>query len=93
MIIGCLSLCLLNFMGGYLVIANPELFYYLSLPFVLANLCLLYLIIVKEQFKMLFIYRENPLKARLYLLYSYILFLFLFLFLLLFLLLLLCLCE
>ena len=52
MIIGCLSLCLLNFMGGYLVIANPELFYYLSLPFVLANLCLLYLIIVKEQFKM-----------------------------------------
>lgn len=48
MIIDCLSLCLLNFMGGYLVITSPEFFYYLSLPFVIANLCLLYLIIVKE---------------------------------------------
>ena len=48
MLIDCLSCCLLNFMAGYLVITNPEFFYYLSLPFVIANLCLLYLIIVKE---------------------------------------------
>lgn len=48
MIIDCLSLCLINFMGDYLVITNPEFFYYLLLPFVIANLCLLYLIIVKE---------------------------------------------
>lgn len=48
MIIDCLSLCLLNFMGSYLVITNPEFFYYLSLPFIIANLCIYGLLITEK---------------------------------------------
>lgn len=48
MLIDCLSCCLLNFMAGYLLATNSEFFYYLSLPFLIANLCIYGLLITEN---------------------------------------------